>query len=83
MAAKAAPPDTTDTIQVHTMTKGTRSLNVLRRVMEGIVRAGPLLWVGIVFAMTAFTPFVTSFSNADVEARIAAGAAGFAMAGLA
>ena len=42
MAAKAAPPDTSDTIKVHTMTKGTGRLNALRRVMESIVRAGPL-----------------------------------------
>ena len=41
MAAKAAAPDTPGTIKGHTMTEGARSLNALRRVMEGIVRAGP------------------------------------------
>ena len=42
MAAKAAPPDATDTIQGHTMTEGAGLLDTARRVMECIVRPGPL-----------------------------------------
>ena len=76
MAAKAAPPDTPDTIKVHTMTKGTRSLNVLRRVMESIVRAGPLLWVGIVRSVTVFARVVT---KTDIKARVAARPSQFSM----
>ena len=86
MAAKAAPPDTpdttdtTDTIQVQTMTKGTRSLNALRRVMEGIVRPGPVLRVSVVGAMAVFTGVI---AKANIESRVAARSAEFAMAGLA
>ena len=86
MAAKAAYANRlrcAKAIQIHTMTEGTGSLNTLRRVMEGIVRAGPLWRVSIVFAMTAFAPLVACSFDADVEPRIAAGAAGLAMAGLA
>ena len=78
MAFQAVCADTTNSVQVHPMTKGAGILNISCGVM-----IGPVLRVGIILTMTALTASATCTVNPDVESRIAAGAAGLAMTFLA
>ena len=79
MAARTSDPDTAHTIQIHTVAKCTGVLNIPGLVMEGVIRAGPILWMCQIGTMTGFTTVAT---NAYIETRIAAGTAGLSVAGL-
>ena len=67
------------------MTERTGILNISGAVMEDVarVRSCPGLRVSIIDAMAAFAAVAAGTDDADVEARVAAGSAGLAMAGLA
>jgi hypothetical protein len=78
MTFKATHPDTTDTIQGHAMTKGAGILNITSSVVTG-----PVLRVGIVGSMAAFAAIAANAGDADIEARVAAGATSLTMADLA
>ena len=79
MAARTSDPDTAHTIQIHTVTKCTGVLNIPGLIMEGIIRAGPVLWMRQINSMTAFAAIA---ANADIETRIAARTTSFSMTGL-
>ena len=87
MTTLAADPNTAfgDALQVFSMTEGAGVLDIRRRVMEGIVRPCPVLWMGIVDAVAAFASVAgrISFIDPDIEPRVVTGAAGLAMATLA
>ena len=84
MATETADPDTANAIQAHAVTKGAGILDITCRVVEGTIRPGPtILRMSIIDAMAAFTALVAGGDDAEIEARVAAGATRLAMAGLA
>ena len=80
MTTLAAHTNSADPIEVLTVTESTGLLNVFSRIMECPVRPCPRLGMSQVGAMAIFTGI---FTKADIETRVAARSAEFAMAGLA
>ena len=76
MAIKATQGrNAANTIQVDTMTEGTAVLDISGRIV-----IWPVLRVGVVSSMTVLTGVI---AKANIESRVAARSAEFAMAGLA
>lgn len=84
VTANTADTNTADPIQGNTMAKRTGIGNVPGVVMERSTRVGgPVRRMGVVFAVTPFAAGTADAVDADIEARIGARAATFAMTNLA
>ena len=70
-------------IQIHAVAKSTGVLNIAGTVMESSIRSGPVLRMSVIDAVAGFAALVSGGDDAEVEARVATGAARLAMAGLA
>lgn len=73
----------TDAVQVDAMAEGTGILDIARRIVEGVIRTGPMGGMGVVDIMTTLTAFTASAEDADVKTGVAPRSAGFAVTGLA
>lgn len=83
MTSETRHADTADTVEVRAVTEGAGVLDITGTVVEGVVRSGPVLRMGIVSTVAAFAPRPADTVDTEVEARVAAGSARLAVAGLA
>jgi hypothetical protein len=80
MTGKTAYTDPANTVQIHAMTKGAGILDIPCLEMDGKCRPAPVLRVGIVDTVAAFTPIPAGAGNPNIEARITARATGLTVA---
>ena len=84
VAAKTTDPDPANAVKGSTMTKGTCILDIGRRVMERVIRPGPVGVgrMGVVDAVTTLTACTVDTIDANVKTGITPWSAGLSMAGL-
>ena len=84
VATNTRRPNPTYPVQIDSVTEGAGILDITSRVVERAIRTGPtILRMGVVLSVAGFTALVAGGDDAEIEARVAAGATRLAMAGLA